>query len=106
MDLAILPHLTVRLAVQALQQGDHAAWIAQFSADAKLTDDGLPANFQKFSESAMGHERFTRIDRVENQGLDIYGAFHSDRWGDFDTYFKFHLDANGKIRQLDIGQAA
>ena len=106
MDLDMLTQPVVRLAIEALQQGNEIIWLEQFIADATLTDDGLPANFHKFSEHAMGHERFTRIDRVENQGLDIYGAFHSDRWGDFDACFKFRLDANGKICQLDIGQAA
>ncbi|AUH50942.1 hypothetical protein CXB49_09015 [Chromobacterium sp. ATCC 53434] len=105
MNLEMLTQPVVRLAIEALQHGDHASWISLFSTDATLTDDGLPANFRKFSEHAMGHERFTRIDRVENQGLDIYGGFHSDRWGEFDTYFKFHLDPSGKINQLDIGQA-
>ncbi|POZ61815.1 hypothetical protein [Chromobacterium alticapitis] len=104
MDLEKLTQPTVRHAIQALQSGDRSAWLAQFGPDPTFTDEGLPANFQKFSEHAMGHERFTRIDRVENQGLDIYGAFHSDRWGDFETFFKFRLDGDGKIRQLDIGQ--
>ncbi|QND85410.1 Uncharacterized protein ChrSV_3184 [Chromobacterium vaccinii] len=104
MNLDILTQPAVWLAIEALQHGDHANWMAQFNTDATLTDDGLPANFHKFSEHAMGHEHFTSIDRVENQGLDVYGSFHSDRWGNFNTYFKFHLDANGKIRQLDIGQ--
>src|ERR1700730_16880941 len=52
-----------------------------------------------------GHERFTSIDRVENNGLDLTGAFHSDRWGDFQTYFRFQLSHAGKISRLDIGQA-
>lgn len=106
MNLEMLTQPIVRSAIQALQQGDHSAWLAQFSPDLTFTDEGLPANFLKFSEHAMGHERFTRIDRVENQGLDIYGAFHSDRWGDFETFFKFQLGGDGKIRQLDIGQVS
>ncbi|AXE31702.1 hypothetical protein DK842_18410 [Chromobacterium phragmitis] len=105
MNLEMLTQPAVRLAIEALQDGDHDAWMAQFHPEATMTDDGLPANFLKFSEHAIGHERFTSIDRVENQGLDIYGGFHSDRWGDFNTYFKFHLDANGKINLLEIGQA-
>ena len=45
------------------------------------------------------------IDRVENNGLDLTGAFHSDEWGDFRTYFKFQLSPGRKIERLDIGQA-
>ena len=33
------------------------------------------------------------------------GHFHSDQWGDFPTYFRFRLNAAGKIERLDIGQA-
>ncbi len=41
---------------------------------------------------------------VDNNGLDVHGSFHSDRWGDFRTYFKFHLGDDGKFSRLDIGQ--
>jgi hypothetical protein len=34
------------------------------------------------------------------------GAFHSERWRDFRTYFKFQIFSAGKIKRLDIGQAA
>jgi len=53
----------------------------------------------------LGHERFTTIDRVENGGLDLIGAFHSDKWGNFRAYFRFQLSSTGKIKRLDIGQA-
>jgi hypothetical protein len=57
------------------------------------------------SRVALGHERFTSIERVDNDGLDLVGAFHSDAWGDFRTYFDFQLSSAGKIVRLDIGQA-
>jgi hypothetical protein len=75
-----------------------------FTADARLTDDRSRRSFAGFSDEALGHERFTSIDRVDNNGLDVYGSFHSDRWGDFETYFKFHLGSDGKFARLDIGQ--
>ena len=65
---------------------------------------GTPPPLEKFTDDALGHERFTSIERVENQGLDT-GAFHSDRWADFRTYFRFQLSPAGKIKRLDIGQA-
>jgi hypothetical protein len=64
-----------------------------------------PRPLQKFTDDALGHERFTSIERVENHGLDVIGAFHSDTWGDFRTYFRFRLSPAGKIDRLDIGQA-
>jgi len=45
------------------------------------------------------------IDRVEKNGLDLSGSFHSDEWGDFRTYFRFQLSSAGKINRMDIGQA-
>ena len=75
----VLTNPTVKAAIEALQKGDRKAWSALFEADAKLYDDGRPRPLQKFTDDALGHERFTSIDRVENDGLDIIGAFHSDR---------------------------
>ena len=75
------------------------------AVDAELYDDGSPRSLKEFTRDALGHERFTSIDRVENNGLDLTGAFHSDRWDDFQTYFRFQLSPGGKINRLDIGQA-
>ena len=100
-----LTNPTVKAAVEALQKGDRNAWSALFEPHARLYDDGAPRNLEKFTRDALGHERFTSIDRVENNGLDVTGAFHSDQWGDFRTYFKFRLSPSGKIVRLDIGQA-
>ncbi len=96
----------VKTAIEALQNGDQKAWSALFEPDAELYDDGSPRSLKEFTPDALGHERFTSIDRVENNGLELTGAFHSDQWGDFQTYFKFQLSPAGKINRLDIGQAS
>jgi hypothetical protein len=101
----VLTNATVKAAIEALQKGDRKAWSALFEPDAKLYDDGSPRSLQTFTDDALGHECFTAIERVENHGLDVTGAFHSDRWGDFRTYFRFQLSPAGKIKRLDIGQA-
>lgn len=105
MDIARLTNPTVRGAVGALQRGDKEAWAAQFAADATLFDDGEPRSLAEFTRDTLGHDRFTSIDRIEDHGLLLTGRFHSERWGDFDTYFKFTLGPTGKIERLDIGQA-
>jgi hypothetical protein len=105
MKTAALTNPTVKAAIEALQQGNRNAWSALFEPGAELYDDGSPRSLQEFTRDALGHERFTSIDRVENNGLDLTGAFHSDQWGDFKTYFRFRLSAAGKIKRLDIGQA-
>jgi hypothetical protein len=93
------------LPIVALQKGDRKAWSELFESDAKLYDDGNPRSPEEFTRGALGHERFTSIERVENNGLDLLGAFHSDQWGHFRTYFKFQLSSAGEIKRLDIGQA-
>ena len=105
MDLNKITNDIAKSAFKAWQDGNSELWISFFTEDAKLLDDGHIRDFKKFSTEAIGHERFTSIDKVENNGLFIYGKFHSDTWGDFKTYFKFHLNKEGKIYQLEIGQA-
>ena len=100
-----LTHPIVKKAIEALGEGDKNSWFALFTDDAELYDDGNKQSFKSFFQKALGHERFTDIDKVENNGLDVYGRFHSDQWGDFKTYFKFHINKEGKIARLDIGQA-
>lgn len=105
MDANIIKNDIVRQAFQAWQQADIELWQSLFAEDALLFDDRRPRDFMEFSTEAIGHERFTTIDKIEDNGTSIYGQFHSDTWGDFKTYFKFHIGRNNKIYQLDIGQA-
>lgn len=100
-----LDNPVVKATIDALQAGDREAWAAQFEHQAKLYDDGKPRSLEKFTSDAIGSERFTSIDSVSGDGLEVIGAFHSDTWGDFKTYFRFQLGRSGKIRRLDIGQA-
>lgn len=94
----------VKSAFEAWQGKDLKGWLGHFAPDAKLYDDGNPRDFQAFSRE-IGKERFTSIDEVKRDGTEIVGQFHSDQWGDFRTYFRFHANADGKFDRLDIGQA-
>ena len=105
MNVAALKNPIVRAAISALQKGDREAWTALFEAGAELIDDGAPRDLGRFTREALGKERFTSIDVEENDGLDLIGEFHSDRWGDFRSYFRVELSPGGKIRRLHIGQA-
>lgn len=104
MDLSKFTNEKVKHALEAWQNGDSKTFLSFFIANPKLTDDGNSRDFSNFVKTACGHERFTSIDKVENNGLDIYGNFHTESWGDFKTYFKFHQNAEGKFERLDIGQ--
>ena len=105
MDTSKLTNETVKKAFDAWQSGDSKTFLSFFTTNAKLYDDGNPRDFSKFVKEACGHEKFTSIDKVENNGLDITGNFHTESWGNFKTYFKFQINADGKINRLDIGQA-
>ena len=63
---------------------------ALFSDNPEFTNDVNPKDFIEWSEK----ERFgssvadlASIDKVEDDGLTIYGRFHSDQGGDFKTLF-------------------
>jgi predicted GNAT superfamily acetyltransferase len=104
MDISKL-NPVVKNAFEAWQKGDSHMFLSYFTSDVKLFDDDHPRDFMKFVKEACGHEKFTSIDKVEGNGLDIYGDFHTERWGDFKTYFKFQINTDEKIYRLDIGQA-
>src|ERR1700694_512975 len=82
MDTNKLTNDIIKTAIKAWQTGDSKLWFSFCTSDAKLLDDGHPRDFGKFSTKAIGHERFTSIDKVEDNGLSIFGRFHSDTWGD------------------------
>lgn len=105
MDTNKLTNETVRTAFDAWQTGDSKTFLSFFTADAKMTDDGNPRNFQSFVKEACGKEIFLTIDTVENDGKDIKGNFKAGNWGTFPVFFKFHQNSNGKFDRLDIGQA-
>ncbi|RYF80611.1 MAG: hypothetical protein EOO29_13320 [Comamonadaceae bacterium] len=104
MDLSSLPEPTVRAAMDAFQRGDKEGWQEQFAPGAQLYDDGSPRELEAFTREALGHELFSSLDHVSEDGLEIQGQFHSDQWGDFRTYFRFTL-SGGQVLRLDIGQA-
>lgn len=105
MDTSKLTNETAKKAFDAWQNGDKELFLSYFTADAKLYDDGNSRDLKGFVNDACGYEKFTSIDKVENNGLDVFGHFHTESWGDFKTYFKFQINAEGKINRLDIGQA-
>lgn len=105
MDLSKLTNKTVKDAIEALQAGDKR-WYSFFVENPEMTDDGNSVNFKSFFSKALGTEKFLTIDKVENNGHDVYGNFKAGSWGTFKVFFKFHQNADGKFYKLDIGQAS
>lgn len=105
MDLSIIKNENVRSAIQSLQDNNIDEWYNHFSDDVVFTDDGRTLDFKKFFDNAFDKkEKFLEIDRVENNGKDIYGNFYAGQWGTFRVYFKFHENESGKFDRIDIGQ--
>jgi hypothetical protein len=61
---------TVKTAIEALQQGDKTSRMRLFADNAELFGEGRPRSLEGFANSVVGHERFTKIERVENDGCD------------------------------------
>ncbi|MCI3938803.1 hypothetical protein MQX03_16510 [Chryseobacterium aahli] len=104
MDLSKITNPTVKQAMEALQNGNKS-WYSFFTENPAMTDDGNKIDFKNFFSKALGTEKFLSIDKVENDGKDIYGDFKAGNWGTFRVFFKFHQNADGKFDRLDIGQA-
>ncbi|REC45459.1 hypothetical protein [Chryseobacterium pennipullorum] len=103
MDLSKITDPSVQMAIEALQTGNKT-WYGFFTEDPVMTDDGNPVDFKSFFANALGSELFISIDRVENDGKDIYGNFKAGKWGTFPVFFKFHKNKDGQFDRLDIGQ--
>jgi hypothetical protein len=104
MNLDNITNDNVKKAIEALESGDKI-WYSYFTENIVMTDDGNKVDIKNFFAKALGTEKFLTIDKVENDGKDIYGNFKAGNWGTFRVFFKFHQNADGKFDRLDIGQA-
>lgn len=107
MDTTQLTNAVVRAAIETMSARDREGWLKLFAHDATLTDDGTERGVIEWSDSELfGSDRayLKSIDWLEDGGLTIYGKFHSDRWGEFDTFMRFQLHGDW-ITRLDVGQA-
>ncbi len=107
MDLSKITNPKVKNAIEALQANDKKAWFALFTDNATFTDDGRKMDFKSFFDNAFDkNEKFLSIDKVENDGKNIYGSFYAGQWGTFKVFFKFTDNGNGKFSNIDIGQVS
>lgn len=107
LNLNKIDHPIIKLAIEAMNGRDKKHWYALFSDSPTFTDDGNSYDFADWCEKELfgaSLAYLVSIDKVEDRGLTVYGRFHSDQWGDFKTFLKFHVD-NGKITKMAVGQA-
>ena len=104
-DLSSIGDPLVRSAIVALNGRDKKRWFELFPGKPAFSNDGIPRDFAKWCEeelfgSAVAY--IISIDKVERGGLTFYARYHSDKWGDFRTFWKFVVE-DGKISRLDVG---
>lgn len=103
--LSTIGNVVVRSAVLALNGMDKKGWFELFSEKPEFSDDGIPRDLAKWcGEELFGSAQayITSIDRVEEGGLTFYARYHSDKWGDFKTFWRFKVE-DGKVSKLDVG---
>ncbi len=105
--LSAVDNLVVMSAIGALNGGNKKLWFERFSEKPEFSDDGVPRDFVKWCEEELfgsAQAYIISIDKVEDGGLTFYAQYHSDKWGDFKTFWKFQVK-DGKISKLDVGAA-
>jgi len=95
----------VSAAINALNRRDRDGWFGLFVPEAEFSDDGITRDLVEWcDEEFFGRyrARIISIDRVEDGSLTFYATYHSDKYGDFQTFWKFVL-SDDKIAKLDVG---
>ncbi len=82
---AIDQPIVIRSAIEAINSRNKKQWYNYFHIKPKLTDDGNPYDFKKWSESEIlgsSASYLASIDKVENDGMGlmIYGMFQGSFW--------------------------
>ncbi len=96
---------SVRSALEALGRKDREAWFGLFKEGARFSDDGIARDLVEWCDEELfgrWRARIVAIDKVERGGQTFYARYHSDKWGDFQTYWKFAIEG-GRITRLDVG---
>ena len=100
-----LSNSVVAKLVTAINDGNRAAFLAQLTPDATLTDDGTERTVGDWIDREIftvnGH---MTVDREEDHGLRLYARYRNDTWGAMSTVWRFHL-SGGKISRIETGQA-
>ncbi len=105
--LGAIDNPVVVSAVEALNGKDKKRWYGLFSERARFSDDGIPRDLVEWCEEELfgrWNARIVSIEKVRDGGLTFYARYHSDKWGDFNTFWRFALEGD-RISRLDVGAA-
>ena len=105
LGLGAVSNPIVRSAIGALNGRDKKRWFELFSEKPEFSDDGIPRDLVEWCEEELfgaSQAYLISIDEVEDGGLTFYARHHSDKWGDFQSFWRFVV-VDGKISKLDVG---
>jgi len=105
LGLSAIGNPVVSSAIVALNERDKKRWFDLFSEKPEFSDDGIPRDLLEWCEEELFGRSLAyliSIDKVEDGGLTFYARYHSDKWGDFKTFWRFKLEG-GRISKLDVG---
>jgi hypothetical protein len=105
LDLSAIGNPVVSSAIRALNSRDSKLWFDLFSEEPEFSDDGISRDLRKWCDEELfgsAQAYVIAIDKVEDGGLTFFARYHSDKWGEFKTFWRFEMK-DGKISKLDVG---
>ncbi len=95
----------VQRLIDAINDGDRAAFLATLTNDATLSDDGTQRDLEEWIDREIFtvNGRFT-VESAEDDGLAMRVRYRNDTWGEMSTFWRFEV-TDGKISRLETGQA-
>jgi hypothetical protein len=96
---------TVRSVAAAINAGDRAAFLASFSADPTMSDDGSERDFRAW----IGREIFDanghlEVESQSDDGRSLIARYRNDTYGEMRTSWTFVVEGD-RVRRLETGQA-
>ncbi|MDG7020450.1 MAG: nuclear transport factor 2 family protein [Nitrososphaerota archaeon] len=94
-----------RSAAEAVNSRDRERWFGLFADGATFSDDGVEQDLWRWCDEELfgRHTAYiVSVDKVEDGGRTFYARYHSDKWGDFKTFWRFAV-RDGKVSRLEVG---
>jgi hypothetical protein len=105
MEIHATMHPAVRAIIEAFQRGDRLAWLSNFTANARLLQNGKRRDLLRYVTTCVGNDHFDAIDHVGRDGTSLCGQYMVLGHGLITTSLKFQIDSAGKCYQLEIVQS-
>ena len=95
----------VRSVAAAINAGDREAFLASFTADPTMSDDGSERDFQAWIDreifDANGH---MEVESQSADGRSLIARYRNDTYGEMRTSWTFVVEGD-RVRRLETGQA-